>query len=165
MDDAYECVPTCNYPIPLLTRKALSAHQRSCKKARAHEEYIASLSKVADSAGTSEPPAKRLCVEEPAVESDVVRAPSPGPKSTPSSDPVSHRPPSYPPPLPPRLTRAQARRLDTAFRSERDVVPEAPPPLPIPSSADAPSNASRGPTATTSAKSFFFHSIPQHTTW
>ncbi|KAG8727180.1 hypothetical protein FRC10_006333, partial [Ceratobasidium sp. 414] len=60
MDDSYECVKDCDHA-PFLTCKALSTHQRSCKKARAYEHYIATLSTVvADPAQDLEPPPKQI---------------------------------------------------------------------------------------------------------
>ncbi|KAG9087801.1 hypothetical protein FRC06_002358 [Ceratobasidium sp. 370] len=105
MDHVYECVPTCDH-IPFDTRMSLSTHRRRCKKAIAHEHYIATLSTVANLAEDVEPPAKRLCVAQFDTEPVRVRLP------------------------PPRLTRAQARQLDSTFRSEHDAIPAAPPPLP-----------------------------------
>ncbi|KAG8700404.1 hypothetical protein FRC08_004728 [Ceratobasidium sp. 394] len=131
MDDGYECVPGCNYiGPPFLSRRSLSTHQRACEAAKAHRDRITALSAAADLAEDIEPPAKRLRIAEPDTEDNIAlaRPLSPGPTPTSPSSPVS-RPVRVQPP-PPRLTRAQARRLDSTFRSEHDAVPEAPAPLP-----------------------------------
>ncbi|KAG9123543.1 hypothetical protein FRC07_014784 [Ceratobasidium sp. 392] len=143
MDEDYCCVPGCDHD-PFQTRKQLSAHQRHCKAAKAHEAYIATLSTARRKADEDiEPLAKRLCVAEPDTGGiSTPPSPLPDPTLTPPSTSTlpaveAHYAPAIEasraqaPPL--RLTRAQARRIDTTFRRERDALPEAPPPLPPPS--------------------------------
>ncbi|KAG9083014.1 hypothetical protein FRC06_004734, partial [Ceratobasidium sp. 370] len=146
MDNDYKCVESCGHP-PFPTRKGLSTHRRTCKKAIAHEHYVDTLSTVANPAEDDEPPTKRLCIARFDTEDDIVRPLSPNP-TTPSSPspPVSH--PIRVQPPPPRLTRAQARRLDSAFRSKHDAVPEVPPPLPTPPSTNNSGGSACPPAAT-----------------
>ncbi|KAG9105321.1 hypothetical protein FRC07_009390, partial [Ceratobasidium sp. 392] len=134
MDEDYCCVSSCNHK-PFQTRRQLSAHQRHCTEAKAHKAYIATLSTARRKADEDlEPPAKRLCVAEPGtggISSPPSRLPDPTPTPSTSTLPAIEASRAQAPP--PRLTRAQARRIDTTFRRERDALPEAPPPLPPPS--------------------------------
>ncbi|KAG9085487.1 hypothetical protein FS749_004384 [Ceratobasidium sp. UAMH 11750] len=146
MDDSYECVPGCKYiRPPFLSRRSLSTHQRGCEAAKVRRDRIAALSAAADLAEDIEPPAKRLRIAEPDMEDNIAHPLSSGPTPTSPSSPVSQ--PARVQPPPPQLTRAQARRLDSMFRSKRDAVLEAPAPLSALSTND--SGSSRLPVATT----------------
>ncbi|KAG8794779.1 hypothetical protein FRC12_021702 [Ceratobasidium sp. 428] len=155
-DDLYYCVLDCNHA-PFTARKQHSAHQRLCKKAQAHERYLSTLASARqDAEEVLEPSPKQVRVVEPDI-GDVAHSPSPDPP------PASPPPPPSPsevvetrnqaPPPPPRLTRAQAHQLDTAFRRERDALPEAPaqleplPPPPIDTGARHPASTAHRPHA------------------
>ncbi|KAG8733627.1 hypothetical protein FRC10_012232 [Ceratobasidium sp. 414] len=55
------------------------------------------------------------------------------------------------PQQPQRVTRAQACRLDVAFRVEHDALPEAPPPLPPPPTSNTSTRPTRQPATTAQA--------------
>ncbi|KAG8700008.1 hypothetical protein FRC08_004983 [Ceratobasidium sp. 394] len=130
MGNQHYCVDGCTHE-PFSRGKSLTIHQTKCEVYLAYERSLtAHLADSDDLEDVERSPKRRRTRSpsiEPGLEADFTQA-TPEPAPGLPAEPVHHVEV-----VPPRLTRAQARRLNTAFRVENDALPEAPAPLdPLP---------------------------------